>query len=755
MLIALLALSTGVLSARPTVRQVAPRGNPHVFTVLIEFRNVRFTAEEPREHFSSMLNESVRNYFTENSRGLFSPVFDVYGPVLLDAPMEEYGKDVYEGGDRIADEAPEKALLDACTALDEDVVFSRYDADGDGVMDMVLFYYAGYDQAAGGPADAIWSHHQDAQESRFPEVSKAVFDGVKLGYYFCTAELKGNAGSQPIGIGSTVHEMGHALGLPDFYDTNAGEDGMAGGMYQFSPMCTGLYNNGGHTPSCFTALERILLGWMDPEDLIPLQEGWMELEEGMAAVSHTATEGEYFLYEYRSGMGWDDPLPAGLLVYHVDRSEREVGGTPAVRLWDEWRKFNNLNARGDHPCCYAVPPMAPRNYNYAPAVNPATMLFPGVGEVRCFEPADWENARTGIQITCLDIRGEKVRFRVLERKGGLVSGLVLDAAGGPVTGASVKLLKEGRVVAGDVTGMDGLYLLPVREEESGTLVLLAEKAGFRKVSESLELETDGQACRYLKLYPHEAPVSVRLSKYDPSLSAGYFPSEEPVIGAVRYTAEELAPYAGCRLDRVVCYPYLSHPTSAGEMYVTVDVGGERVLNHLVEKPETGEYHPISVSLSGFDLRIPEGVDVYVGYGFRESGENHPLAAVYPGKEGNSFYIPFSLETQPWKPLYLEKGGFHMDIMLDSFLEEVPAASLPEMGYATLLLRKGPYKAGERLDFDLKLPEGVRILSRSWTWDGEAISHDFVTLTTGEHTLEACLKYPDGREEYLAAELLVN
>ena len=87
MLIALLALSTGVLSARPTVRQVAPRGNPHVFTVLIEFRNVRFTAEEPREHFSSMLNGSVRNYFTENSRGLFSPVFDVDGPVLLDAPM--------------------------------------------------------------------------------------------------------------------------------------------------------------------------------------------------------------------------------------------------------------------------------------------------------------------------------------------------------------------------------------------------------------------------------------------------------------------------------------------------------------------------------------------------------------------------------------------------------------------------------------------------------------------------------------------
>ena len=89
-----------------------------------------------------------------------------------------------------------------------------------------------------------------------------------------------------------------------------------------------------------------------------------------------------------------------------------------------------------------------------------------------------------------------------------------------MTGVSVKLLKGGEVVAEDVTGMDGLFLLPVREEAGGILTLLVEKAGFRKVTESLKLVGGGQVCRYLKLYPHEAPLSVRLSKYDPSLSAG-------------------------------------------------------------------------------------------------------------------------------------------------------------------------------------------------------------------------------------------
>ena len=755
LVICLLLLASWTLPAANPSRQVEPKGSPHVFTVLVEFRNVRYTSENPQEHFSDMLNGAVKDYFKDNSRGLFAPSFDVFGPVLLDAPMADFGRDIVENGARMADEAPERALLAACQELDKELDFSRYDADGDGMMDMVLFYYAGYDQASGGPADAIWSHHQDAQKSRFPEVSNALFDGVRLGYYFCTSELQGSTGSQPIGIGSTVHEMGHALGLPDFYDTNAGEDGVAGGLYQFSPMGTGLYNDGGKTPPCFTAQERILLGWMDEEDLVPLQEGWIELAPGEAAIGQTGTEGEYFLYEFRSGTGWDNPLPTGLFVYHVDRSRREVGGIPAFRLWEDWRTYNNLNARGDHPCCYAVPPMAPKDFNYAPATNPATLVFPGAGEVRCFAPTDWENALTGIQITCIDLVDRKARFRVLERTGTLVSGLILDAAGGPVTGVSLRLLEGEKVIATDVTGMDGCYLMTVREGVEGRLVLEAVKEGYRRVLDPIEMSNNGIICRYLHIFSEEAPASIRLSKYNPSLSAGYFPADEPVIGAVRYTPEDLAPFVGGRIERIVCFPYVTSPASIGEMYVTVDIGGERVLNRLVETPELGEYLPVNVPLADADLRIPEGVDIYVGYGFRDRGDNYPQAAVYPGREGNSYYVPFGLETQLWQPLYLERGGFYMDIMLESFLQEVPAATLPEMGYGTLVLREGPYRSGERLDFDLKLPEGSRVLRQTWFWDAEVLPGVSVTLTEGEHTLSVQVVYRDGREEYLNAELKVD
>ena len=713
--------------------------------------------EDPAAHFSQLLNGKVQDYFKDNSGGIFTPRFDVYGPVLLDAPMADYGKDVLVSGTRIGDIAAEKAMYHACVQLDEQVDFSRYDADGDGVVDMILFYYAGYDQASGGPSDAIWSHHQDIQSQEDSEIRDVFFDGVRLGYYFCTSELRGNEGSVPIGIGSTVHEMGHVLGLPDFYDTDGGENGVAGGLYQFSPMCRGLYNDNGDTPPYFNVMERILLGWMPEENLLPLQEGWMHLppvQQQVAAYSPTSVEGEFFLYECRGGTGWDAPLPAGLIVYHVDRSVREVDGIPAVTLWNEWRTYNNLNSRNDHPCFYVVPPMAPEDCNYAPAVNPATLVFPGVGMVRSLVPVDWAKERTGIQISCVDFQDGEARFRVLERNDGAVCGLVLDADGAPMLGVTVKLWQDGEVVASDFTSMDGYYELPTGETD-GNVRLSAEKFGYRPVNENLTLGEGELVCHYLQLFAHQDRASDLLSKYDPSLSAGYFPECGPLMGAVRFTAQELTPYVGRRLNRIVCYPYVTEPDEVSGLNVMVDFGDNRILNQCVEDAEYGKYLPVTVDITESVVRIPEGMDIYVGYGFQEQGSNYPFAAVYPGTEGNSFYAPFSLEAQVWKPLYLEKAGFYMDLMLSTVLEEYPADSLPELGYSCIRLREGPYYAGEQIEFQVAIPDNAKLTEQRWFLDDEPLNASSIKLTRGEHTLEVHLVYADGREEDLCVELQVN
>ncbi len=738
-------------------RQLPATGETHVFTILVEFRNVRFSVEDPQAHFSELLNGRVQQYFQDNSQGLFTPYFDVCGPVLLDEPMARYGQDVYQSGERIGDVAPEKALVEACLQVNDSIDFSPYDGDGDGFVDMVLFYFAGYDQAAGGLADAIWSHHQDVQRLS-PEVADVTLDGVKLGYYFCSSELKGSEGTVPMGIGTTVHEMGHALGLPDLYDTNSGKDGMAGGVYAFSPMCRGLYNDQGDTPPYLTALERMMLGWMDPEAMRPLQEGWMQLapvQELSVAYSPTSTEGEYFLYECRNGEGWDAPLPPGLVVYHVDQSARELGGVPIHTLWEDWRLYNNLNAWGHHPCYYLVPPMAPDDFDYAPAVNPATLVFPGAGQVHACLPTDWEGVCGDWQLSCIDFREGKIRFRVMEQEENLLSGLVQDAGGAPLWGVKVQLLQEdGTPLAADRSGMDGFYRIQAGADVSGSLQLSASLSGYRPVTVPVDLQPGEPLCTYLTLFKEELPASTELCLYDPSLSSGYFPESEPLIGAVRFTPQDLAPYTGGRLEKVTIYPHITQAEEAGPLYVTVDLGGKRVLNQPVEDAVLGEYYPLTVDVSEAQVLLPDGLDLYVGYGFEQQGSNYPLSAVYPGSQGNSYYIPFSLEAQPWQPLYLEKAGFYMDIMLSIGVEEVVADDWLTLGYVTMQVPRGPFEAGETIALELAVPEGVALRKTQWSLDGADIPEGELRLSSGEHLLGVTLFYEDGREEYLEKRLEV-
>ena len=225
------------------------------------------------------------------------------------------------------------------------------------------------------------------------------------------------------------------------------------------------------------------------------------------------------------------------------------------------------------------------------------------------------------------------------------------------------------------------------------------------------------------------------------------------MAAVRFSAEDLAPYVGRRLTEVICFPYAVNPESLANMVVLVDAGQERMLSQAVEMPPVGEYVPVSISLEE-DVRIPEGVDLYVGYGFQETGENQPFAAVYPGKWGNSYYTPFNLEKSAWRPLYQKKAGFYMDLMLQTRLEEVPANSLTESGYACIALPDGPLRAGDTLDLEVLMPENSAFDTLLWSLDGETQTGTQLVLPAGEHTLEAQVRYKDAREEILRAHLTV-
>lgn len=301
-------------------------GEQRSVVILVEFSNKSFTLENPQEYYTRMLNEpgfsdygatgSAKDYFLSNSGGRFNPQFDVYGPVQLEKTYAYYGRNTLFGDDVNVIEM----VTTACEKLDEEIDFSLYDRDGDGLIDNVYFFYAGYGEADGGGANTIWPHSWDVTEATKDEY---IFDGVKLDHYACSNELQNVKGEvMPDGIGSFCHEFSHVLGLPDLYSTN--------GSGAFTPFTwdildQGSYNNSSRTPPNYSSFEKYALDWILPKELKSgdhILEPLSDSED--AYIVFTENENEYFLFENRQQKGNDKYIPGhGMLIWHIDFDEKK------------------------------------------------------------------------------------------------------------------------------------------------------------------------------------------------------------------------------------------------------------------------------------------------------------------------------------------------------------------------------------------------------------------------------------------------
>ena len=87
----------------------------------------------------------------------------------------------------------------------------------------------------------------------------------------------------------------------------------------------------------------------------------------------------------------------------------------------------------------------------------------------------------------------------------------------------------------------------------------------------------------------------------------------------------------------------------------------------------------------------------------------------------------------------------------SLYAQVPS---DELDYNTIAA-EGPYRAGDRFSFALVEAEGRHPSEVIWYFDDEPVQADSVTLTAGDHTVEAILSYADGRTSRLMLEITVQ
>lgn len=315
-------------------------GEQKVLIILVEYQDRRFSYSA--DEFRKMLSEpgysgygatgSAYDYFVENSAGRFIPDFEVFGPVTLPNNMSYYGSN--------DDANAHKMVVEACRQLDSEIEFSEYDRDGDGWVDNVYVFYAGYGEADGGSVNSVWPH--SANLSTKGEI--VMLDGVNIGSYSCSNELIGGT-TRLVGIGTFCHEFSHVLGLPDLYSTN---NNSAFTPYYYSLMDHGNYNGDGRCPCALTAYERYYLGWCEPRELTT--DGSVRLDPISSNIAYRLSlpgySEEYFLLENRKKEGWDAMLPGeGMLIWHIDYS-KDVWNRNAVNNDESRQRVDLIEADG-------------------------------------------------------------------------------------------------------------------------------------------------------------------------------------------------------------------------------------------------------------------------------------------------------------------------------------------------------------------------------------------------------------------------
>lgn len=236
-------------------------------------------------------------------------------------------------------------FVEALQLADEQVDFSQYDTDADGLVDMVYFIVPGPSASSGAPSAYLWPHKDNF------DYLNLELDGVMLSDYACSTEMI-KIGSDEVydGVGTICHEFTHVLGLVDLYD----RDYAQGGGQSHHPgswelMASGNHLNYGRTPAGYSLYDKYSLGFAAPQ--VINQPGDYTLQplvsdhEGYLLPS--PVEHEFFLFENRQPISWDEALPGhGMIVARVDSTNesmwitRQVNTDPAHNCYQLLRAGN-------------------------------------------------------------------------------------------------------------------------------------------------------------------------------------------------------------------------------------------------------------------------------------------------------------------------------------------------------------------------------------------------------------------------------
>lgn len=312
---------------------------------------------------------SAAKWYEEQSEGLYSIDGDIYTAwIQLPHSVAFYGWD----GDELSpdgvgypcDGTPAGPgyqfaidVVNGVNEVDPDFDWAQYDVNGDQIVDHLMLIHAGVDNSAGGGEFGnfqLWAHSWDilcdndgdgaleygciVQGEDTPDPS----DDIYVGNYTHIPE--------DADIGVVVHEYGHDIGLPDYYDTSGATNNSSS---HWDVMNSGSWNGllGGSHPTPFNPWSRWFFGWSDPME-VNYDDPASEVMIGQSDPTPSGSEDAVWVHlpdQLRTrpnlagdGKGWHAEIPDLSIATAAKQFDLSAASGSVVFSFDTWYQIEEL-----------------------------------------------------------------------------------------------------------------------------------------------------------------------------------------------------------------------------------------------------------------------------------------------------------------------------------------------------------------------------------------------------------------------------
>ncbi len=537
-------------------------GKRKLLLLLVNYSDTKPTFS--RQDFDRMMNEkgyggigSFRDYYLEQSYGKLDIDVTVTDWITLPKPKGTYGPDG----------AP-YMIYDALSLVTDTLNLKDYDNDGDGILDGLAVIHQGTGQEASANANDIWSHSAI--------IYGQTFDGVSVRRYTIEPELLAKNIST---IGVICHEFGHALGAPDFYDTDyASSGGEFCGTGVWDLLGSGAWSGDqGSRPTGVNGWQKYVWGWTDPVTLdadtvvtdMPAAD-----HQPVAYRMETGMPGDYFYMENRQNTGvFDGSLPGhGLIVYHVNEGivkdkliSNDINATYPQGLYtvcanaqaDPDNMPSSFGAVNTDECPF---PGSFGCTEFSDNTLPSAMSLDGRSSYRQISNITEENGKISFSFTHMEEPAKPQNLRAVAKNGSVVLTWDMDAAkAADVDCYNVYCNNEKIATTTDITYVDNnppggveltyqvdaaYYHSMVSHPVSATIMVPSNKV------EAVETSVDGSTVKLTW------STGTSLSRAD-IFSGSVVTADcygETVEYANCYTPRDLSTYVGAKITRMAFFP---------------------------------------------------------------------------------------------------------------------------------------------------------------------------------------------------------